>query len=359
MVWSRWPILRCAVSAKDVFITSCRIAGLFFLLEGRAHADEQCTKPSDQTIAKLRRDVDRNLLTHSRAIERVHTEGTLPHQGIWDQSVEAEKDWTLMRQLAQLWQASHRPEDAKALSQLLDDWARTYRPSFNPIDETKLDAYIDAYAMTRDALDSRVKTHAQQFIKSLGEGYLQQMEDGFRPNDGRWINNWNSHRIKLATLAAAALDDKAMWQRARQVFITHLARNIRANGITIDFEERDALHYVVYDMEPLVRAAQVAQWYNKEDWLALKGSNGGSIAVVLNWLEPYAQGKISHEEFVHSKVKFDAERNAAGVTGFSGPWEPTKSAMLYAMAAILDTRYAELALKPNPDSNWIAPCWIH
>ena len=33
------------------------------------------------------------------ALARVHTEGTLPHQGIYDQSREAMRDWTAMRDL--------------------------------------------------------------------------------------------------------------------------------------------------------------------------------------------------------------------------------------------------------------------
>ncbi|MFX5817457.1 alginate lyase family protein, partial [Acinetobacter baumannii] len=77
---------------------------------------------------------------------------------------------------------------------------------------------------------------------------------------------WNSHRVKLAVLAAAALQDDRLWGRARQAFDAQVARNIRADGSTLDMEERDALHYVVYDLEPLVRAAQVAQGRG-EQWL--------------------------------------------------------------------------------------------
>jgi len=49
----------------------------------------------DETIKTLQRDVDNRLAnyTQPRAIARIHTEGTLPHKGIWDQSVEAKKDF--------------------------------------------------------------------------------------------------------------------------------------------------------------------------------------------------------------------------------------------------------------------------
>lgn len=304
----------------------------------------------------MRRAVEKNLSPQSRAIAHVHTEGTLPHQGIWDASVEAERDWPLMRQLAQLWQAERKSEDAQALSRLLADWAGNYQPNFNPIDETNLDAYLDAYAIAREALDPVTQASARQFIRLLAEGYLQQMETGFRPRDGRWLNNWNSHRIKLAALAAAALNDQALWGRARQAFVAHLARNIRSDGATLDFEERDALHYVVYDLEPLLRAAQVAQ-KRGESWLKLTGNGGGSLEAALDWLTPYAMGEKVHEEFVHSRVAFDAKRSAAGLPGFSGSWKPEGSARLFAMAATLDARYAPVVQRLNPDgsSPWV--CW--
>lgn len=319
-------------------------------------AQVSCSPPSQAQLGALRRAVDKNLAPQPRAIAHVHTEGTLPHQGIWDASVEAKRDWPLMRQLAQLWQARHDPEDARQLSRLMSAWAEVYQPDFNPIDETSLDAYIDAYAIAHDALDADSRKLAVQFIRALADGYLQQMESGFRPRDGRWVNNWNSHRVKLAVLAAAALDDTNLWARARRAFAAQIIRNIRADGSTLDMEERDALHYVVYDLEPLVRAAQAAQ-VRGEHWLTFKQSGSGSLADALDWLQPYAEGTRAHEEFVHSRVPFDARRRDAGLPGYAGPWEPQGAARLFAMAATLDERYSPLARRLDPEGKLLLTCW--
>ncbi|BEV16850.1 alginate lyase family protein [Herbaspirillum sp. DW155] len=331
-------------------------AALLTLVPLHGWAQASCNPPSPAQLGALRRAVDKNLAPQPRAIAHVHTEGTLPHQGIRDASIEAEHDWPLMRQLAQLWQARHDPEDARQLSRLMSAWAEVYQPDFNPIDETALDAYIDAYAMARDALDADSRKLAGQFIRTLAEGYLQQMESGFRPRDGRWVNNWNSHRVKLAVLAAAALGDENLWGRARRAFATQIGRNILDDGSTLDMEERDALHYVVYDLEPLVRAAQTAQ-ARGEHWLTLKGSGGRSLADALNWLMPYAEGSRTHEEFIHSRVPFDARRRDAGLPGYAGQWEPKGAARLYAMAATLDDRYAALARQLDPDGRLLLTCW--
>ncbi|MAF02163.1 MAG: alginate lyase [Herbaspirillum sp.] len=338
---------RCVALAVSLMLSMMPLA---------THAEASCQPPSAAQLGALRRAVDKNLAPQPRAIARVHTEGTLPHQGIWDASVEAERDWPLMRQLAQLWQAGRAPEDARQLSRLMRAWAEIYQPDFNPVDETSLDAYIDAYVIAGEALDADTRQLAASFIRKLADGYLQQMESGFRPRDPRWQNNWNSHRVKLAVLAAAALQDDRLWGRARQAFDAQVARNIRADGSTLDMEERDALHYVVYDLEPLVRAAQVAQGRG-EQWLTHKSNGSGSVMAALDWLLPYADGSKAHEEFVHSRVPFDAKRRDAGLSGYSGPWQTKGATRLFAMAATLDERYAGVARQLDPAAGTLLTCW--
>ena len=49
---------------------------------------------------------ERHLDDKPHALAHVHTEGTLPHQGIRDESIEAERDWPLARQAALAWRVS-------------------------------------------------------------------------------------------------------------------------------------------------------------------------------------------------------------------------------------------------------------
>lgn len=345
------------VMLKDYGKISSLLASAILLASAstRAIGEPVCALPSRLQVVSLQNAVNKNLTPQPRAISRVHTEGTLPSEGGWKESVEAGRDWPLMRQLAQLWKAKHRPEDAQALSRMMSEWARVYAPSFNPIDETNLDAYIDAYVIANDALDDSTRTSARDFIRVLTEGYLQKMEAVKNPR-ASFLNNWQSHRIKIAVLGAAALDDRNLWSRAKKAYFSHIARNIRADGSTLDFEERDALHYVVYDLEPLVRSAVVAR-DRGESWLKKTGEGGGSLEQALDWLLPYAEGDRTHDEFVNSRVAFDAKRNAAGLKGFSGTWDPQKAARLYTMASTLDDRYASIAQKLNPSGYLLSTCW--
>ena len=304
----------------------------------------------------LARDAQRRSTDEPRAIARIHTEGTLPHQGIWDASVEARRDLPLMRELALLWHVRRDRTALEHLDRLLLAWSTVYVPSFNPIDETEFDALIDAYAIAAADLPEATRAKASALLRAWATGYLNQMRHPAQPGKGTWINNWQSHRVKLATLAAAALDDVQLVDAAREQFRAQVARNLHADGGSIDFQERDALHYTVYDLEPLARAA-VAARARGEDWLAWRADSGASLAAGLDWLLPYASGQRQHEEYVHTTVKFDLQRRAAGVAGFSGAWDPASSATLYWLSSQLSPRYQPVAASLGQQPAWMIVCW--
>lgn len=288
-----------------------------------------------------------------QAMPLIHTEGTLPHTGIHDASAAAVRDFGYMLDLALAWRNTRDRASLDRLSAYLDAWTRVYRPSFDPIDETGLGHLIAAYRLTAPDLPAGVARQTRDFIRRLGSGYLDQMDTHVGDPHGIWSNNWQSHRVKLAVLAAVAVNDDALFARARAAFVRQLSINMKPGGEVIDFAERDALHYVTYDLEPLTLAA-VAARSRGEDWLRLPGHDGQTLAAGLDWLLPYAEGKRSHEEFVHSSVKFDAARAKAGLPGFSGSWDTGNARALYWSASLLDTRYADVAQKLAPEP----PRWL-
>lgn len=299
----------------------------------------------------------RHLVNAPAPLPHVHTEGTLPNQGIREQSLVAEKDWPLMRQAALAWRISGDPRYLRQVDDYLAAWADVYQPDFNPIDETNLDMLITAYALTADHLRLETRAASRRLISSLGNGYLAHIEQFHGQKKGTQTNNWQSHRVKLVALAAAALNDQAMLEQAHQLFKQQVADNILPDGSVTDFQDRDALHYVVYDLEPLVQAALAAKPYGG-DWLSLK-ANGASLSAALDWLVPYAIGRRSHQEFLHTHVQFDKDRAKVGEAGYSGTWDAKSSATLFWLAAQLDKRYlpvaTQLAARP---ADWISACYL-
>jgi hypothetical protein len=311
---------------------------------------------ADPGVKALVSNVQAHLNEEPHALARLHTEGTLPHEDIYDQSVEAEKDLDLLRDAALAWRATSDDRFLKLVDRLLYAWVTTYQPSFNPIDETHFEGLILAYDMTASALPVKTRNAAMAFLTKFANGYIAQIDAQPRPLKGTFRNNWQSHRIKLIAMAAFTLDNRKMINAAQRLFVEHIGDNIAPDGSTIDFSERDALHYVTYDLQPLVMAALAARRHNR-NWLQEKGANGATLLAALNWLAPYATGSQTHEEFVHSNVAFDAKRREAGLPGYSGQWDPKNATELFHLAARLDGRFTPIALQlaPTPPA-WLAVC---
>lgn len=325
----------------------------------RAAAPSWCPLPAGEAAAAQKRlagALRRNADATPHPLAHVHTEGTLPSDPTYRASLAAERDWRIMLEDALAWRAGAGDRSLAQAQLYLGAWAAVYQPDFNPIDETNLDALIETYAITRDRLDPKVRAAAERLIRTLGEGYLDRMDEALRKRDRHsvWVNNWQSHRVKIATLAAVALGDRTLFARARAAFDRQRAANIHADGEVLDFAQRDALHYVVYDLEPLLRAALAARQMG-EDWYR-RTAGAPPLSAAIRWLVPYADGSKTHTEFVHSTVAFDAARARAGVKGFTGPFDPARAAELLWMAAQFDPAYLPLAAKLKPEPVFLAAC---
>jgi hypothetical protein len=336
------------------------------LLSPAAHAAMNfCAAPALQNSERE----DANSSVHAMIVEaqahmndtphpvmHLHTEGTLPHEGIYDQSVAAEEELDLMRDTALAWRATADPRFLKMVDRFLLAWVKTYKPNFNPIDESRLDSLILAYDLSASALSASTRNATINFLQTLGNGYITRIDNARRPLDPTFSNSWQSHRIKLIAMSAFALDDRKMIEAARRLFAMQLQNNIGGDGQVLDFGERDAIHYVVYDLEPLTMAALAARRH-RIDWLTQRAPNGATLQAALNWLVPYATGKQTHDEYVHSQVPFDAVRREAGLPGFNGPWDPKSATTLFYIASRLDKRYLPLAqqLAAKPPA-WLGVC---
>ncbi|WP_044041739.1 alginate lyase family protein [Caballeronia insecticola] len=324
-----------------------------------------CAAPAMQTSERTNADpgvkalvkmVQSHVNDQPKPRAKLHTEGTLPHEGIYDESVEAEKDLGLMRDAALAWRATGDERYLRLVDRFLFAWTTTYQPSFNPIDETNFESLILAYDLTASALPVKTRNTANAFITKMVTGYIADMDKQPRPLMGTYRNNWQSHRVKLVAMGAFTIDDRKLINAAQRLFVEHIGDNIAPDGSTVDFAERDALRYVTYDLQPLVTAALAARRHNR-NWLPERAQSGATLAEALNWLTPYALGTRTHDEFVHSSVPFDAKRREAGLPGYSGQWDPKNAAELFHLAARLDGRYAPVALRlaPAPPA-WLAVC---
>jgi hypothetical protein len=272
------------------------------------------------------------------AIAQLHTEGTLPGKGIREISLKAKEDQPIVLNLALAWRLTGDRAYLDQAGRYLEAWADVYQMSFNPIDETGFDSLVMAYDLTEADLSATTRAKLDGFWRRMAIGYLDAMDA--KPRN--YNTNWQSHRVKLATLAAFQTGDAALIDRARAAFRAQISANILADGSVSDFHERDALHYVTYDLDPLMMAAIAAQAHD-EDWFSWRSATGTSLPGALDWLAPYAKGDKIHIEFAKSKVQFDADRAAAGQKEYAPhPWDPANAVGTYSLASALDPRYRTL-----------------
>ncbi len=328
-------------------------------------APKWCSVPPAEGAAylpSLIHELQSKLDSQPAPMAHVHTEGTLPHQGIRDQSIVAERDWPVMRDAAYAWRAGAGDAYLALATRYFNGWVRVYQPDLNPIDETNLDDLIQTYAVIAPTLTPDDRAAAQALLHGWAKAYIDSVDNhhvvSVSPQATTWNNNWESHRIKLVTMMAVALDDDELFHAARRLFQAQIEANIHGDGEVRDFEERDAMHYVIYDLEPLAQAALAAR-VRGEDWFNYQADNGASVAKGFAWLYPYANGDKPHEEFVHSKVLFDAQRAAAGEKGYAGPFDPATAGNVMWLGAAFDAHYLPVARKLHPQPPaWLAMCGV-
>ena len=119
---------------------------------------------------------------------------------------------------------------------------------------------------------------------------------------------------------------------------------MNSEGEVVDFKQRDAIHYVVYDLQPLLQAA-LAAMSRGEDWYHWIAPNNASLEKGVNWLTPYVTGEKTHNEFINSKIKLDAIRKQRGLKNFNGIFRPEEAKSVYWLASAFNASYEPLALK--------------
>lgn len=255
------------------------------------------------------------------------------------------EDMEAMLDLALAWRMTGQKPFLKKASQYLDAWVSTYELSFNPIDEGRFDNLILAYDLIKPQASKALRGKTEAFLRQMATGYIESMETGNVPIKPTLTNNWQSHRIKLATLASFQIGDEGLIERSHTLFNKQVDANLRADGTTIDFLQRDALHYVTYSVGSQLAAAASARVHG-QDWYSYQGPAGQSLPRTLDWLSQFANGEQVHIEFVKSVVPYDRQRAAAGnATYQNAPWDPALADQVYALAAKLDPKWMALSRK--------------
>lgn len=300
-------------------------------------------------FAAVRKAADAALSATPQPIDRIVGEGRLESDPQKIRSKAALQDFDKAQALAWAWAVTGDERYAAKGREFIDAWVKVNRSDGNPINESKVESLIEAYDLLRDSYDAAGRARVDAW---LNERALAVWND----DRGR-KENWQSHRLKIVGLIGATTGSDKVWRLADDGFKAQIGTNFADGGESIDFKRRDALHYHLYAVQPLVKLACVAQ-HKGERLFDYTAGNGASLREAVDFVSPYATGQKQHVEFAESQVAFDRKRAKAGEKAYAEhAWNPKTSVAFYAEAGCVDPAYDKLAARiaggaASPYVNW-------
>lgn len=291
----------------------------------------------------LTRIADAALKETPQPVREILSEGRLEKDPVAQQTRAAMQDMKKIYALGQCFQVTGRADYAQAAGKFIMAWATTTQPTGNPIDATGLDQLIQSYDIVR----AKLARNQQQTIDAWLEQIARQQISDWNPSVASGYNNWHSHRLKLVGLIGCATGNRELLQSAVTGFQQQIAADLRPDGSSYDFHERDALHYHCYTLEPLLKLAIAAQQCGVPGLYTYVAPNGASLQKSVAFLAPFAEGKQTHAEFVNSNVEFDRKRAAAGQEKYAAgrPFDPIEAREALALASFFEPKLEPLVTK--------------
>ncbi|TKC12470.1 alginate lyase [Pedobacter polaris] len=204
------------------------------------------------------------------------------------------------------------------LSEFLLAWAKRNQPQGNPINDTNLDRIIFAYDLVKNDLTTDLSLTTSAWLLKVGLQEIKSFNKAEKGGSLTYMNNWNSHRIKEVAAVAWAINNDSLKNWSIDAYKKQIAKNLKPDGSSFDFHERDALHYHIYDVDPLMVAATILKRDGKfgDNPYSYKSAEGSSLKGSVDWLVPFFTGEKTHAEWVNSKSAFDKKRAANGEKGY-------------------------------------------
>ncbi|UEG54174.1 alginate lyase family protein [Mucilaginibacter daejeonensis] len=266
----------------------------------------------------------------------VHSQGLLMGDPVKTASLKAVEDGPKVYALALCSRLYDNRDYLKKAIDYLLAWAKVNKPNGDPIDETKLEEFFTGYDLIRDQISKADRKLIDTWMESIA---VAEINSPFaRPDKSTAKNNWNSHRIKVIAQVVYAIHADRYRDTVNKLVEQQLVQNLYEDGSSYDFAERDALHYHIYTLEPLLKAMIAVQRGSGKNYYAFVSPTGSSVQRSVQFLLPFVTGVKKHGEFANSKVKFDRDRAANGEKGYVAghPFEPKNGIIVLSLADHFD-----------------------
>jgi hypothetical protein len=285
-------------------------------------------------FAPLHTLADQAMVDQPAPIQKVVSEGHLASDPRKIQTVASLGDMNKTEALAWTWAVTGDRRYLARAEVFLTAWARVNQPDGDPINESAFRSMCVAYDLTRAAMSQADR----QLVDAWLIGKAKKLLGKKQPE-----NNWGGHAVEAVGLIGLTLGNQNAIDWAVDEF-KHLMRNeFHANGSTTDFFQRDALHYQLGSVVPLLYFAR-AEARNGVDLFDYMSWSGAKLRTAVDYVRPFAEGKKVHIEFANSTVQFDRQRaNDHELEYTNHLWEPQSAVGMFALAAWFRPEYGKLA----------------
>jgi hypothetical protein len=282
-------------------------------------------------------------------IVKVVTEGHLDKDPLKIRTEASLEDMSKIESLGWAWAVTGDSRYSAKAREFILAWARVNQPDGDAINETQFEPLIVAYDLLRGTFSEMERQTVDDWLRHKANVLWA---------DHRGLSeNWYSHRLKIVGLIGWTIGDQSLIAKTVRGFHQQINRNFKPDGASTDFYLRDALHYHLYDVEPLLSLARAAQ-RNDQDFFNYAATNGASLRSGVDFIVPFATGEKTHIEFVKSRVSFDRKRAQSGQREYQPhAWRPVDAIRTFSAAAWFRPEYGVLAarLAGHPDEtffNW-------
>jgi hypothetical protein len=324
---------------------------VFLLTEGEMQSlqaliqdNETVGKRYDSLLAAADEAVD----SQPSPTDTLHYEGLVGTHPDRQRTIKHLMDMKKLRALTWAYRLSGKPEYLQTTRDYLMAWTSTLKPSGNPINDNKLVSIIFAHYLLKDALNTKERKQVENWMRRLAEA-----EMASEPHSPH--GNWHAKRIKLVAFVGSALEEEKYLDYAAQKFKENVIASLYPDGSSTDFEQRDALHYHVSGLDPMLEIALALR--QSRDLYGWESAEGASLKKSVHFVVPYAMGEKTHAEWVNTKVKLDKERWASGDEFYrpGKPWSPQTSQDMFQFASLFDPALKKVVNHLSPEaklSSW-------
>lgn len=248
-------------------------------------------------------------------IDTIRTEGLLKGNPKKVKTQQALADMNKMFTLALAYRIGGDQKYLNKCVEFLSAWAKNNKPNGDPIDDTNLDPAVEAYDLIKKDIPAADKKEIEKWLNETAWAEINSKR--MKAGRATAINNWNAHRLKEVGEIGYALNNQELINWAIDNLKSHININLYADGTSLDFKERDAMHYHIYDLEPMLKLAIMIDRAKGNNFYTYESPKGSSIKKSVEWLIPYIKGEKQHEEYVNTTVKFDRDRAKNNEPGFA------------------------------------------